>query len=82
MASQSLTSRLESLYRHLSEEGWHVHANTLALAMDQLEKKRRGRPPTNFDKRAYQRLYMADKRQAEKIGVSVREYRETVKNGR
>lgn len=44
--------------------------------------KKRGRPSTNFDKKAYQRQYMADKRQAEKIGVSVREYREAVKNGR
>lgn len=44
--------------------------------------KKRGRPSTNFDKKAYQRQYMADKRQAEKLGVSVREYRETVKNGR
>jgi hypothetical protein len=44
--------------------------------------KKRGRPSTNFDKKAYQRQYMADKRQAEKLGVSVREYRETFKNGR
>lgn len=44
--------------------------------------KKRGRPSTNFDKKAYQRQYMADKRQAAKLGVSVREYRETVKNGR
>ena len=45
-------------------------------------KIKRGRPSTNFDKKAYQRQYMADKRQAAKLGVSVREYRETVKNGR
>lgn len=37
--------------------------------------RKRGRPSTNFDKKAYQRQYMADKRKAEKIGVSVREYR-------
>lgn len=45
------------------------------------EKLKRGRPSTNFDKKAYQRQYMADKRQAAKLGVSVREYRETFKNG-
>lgn len=45
-------------------------------------KIKRGRPSTNFDKKAYQRQYMADKRHAEKLGVSVREYREMVKNGR
>ncbi len=37
--------------------------------------KKRGRPSTNFDKKAYQRQYMADKRQAAKLGVSVRDYR-------
>ncbi len=26
----ALKERLESLYRHLDEEGWHVHANTVA----------------------------------------------------
>lgn len=39
------------------------------------KSKKRGRPSTNFDKKAYQRQYMADKRQAEKLGVSVRDYR-------
>lgn len=39
------------------------------------KNKKRGRPSTNFDKKAYQRQYMADKRHAEKLGVSVRKYR-------
>ena len=55
---------------------WHV---IMEIADSQ---KKRGRPSTNFDKKAYQRQYMADKRQAAKLGVSVREYREAVKNGR
>lgn len=45
-------------------------------------KPKRGRPSTNFDKKSYQRQYMADNRQAAKLGVSVREYREARKNGR
>lgn len=46
------------------------------------ERKKRGRPSTNFDKKAYQRQYMADKRQAAKLGVSVREYRASEAKGR
>ena len=52
------------------------------MGKEKNSNKKRGRPSTNFDKKAYQRQYMADKRQAEKLGVSLREYRETVKNGR
>lgn len=54
------------------------------MALNQYKEKKRGRgrPSTNFNKKTYQRQYMADKRQADKLGVSVREYRDTVKNGR
>ena len=45
-------------------------------------KIKRGRPSTNFDKKAYQRQYMADKRQAAKLGVSVGEYRASEAKGR
>jgi len=60
--TQKLSTRLKSLYRHLDEEGWHVHANTVALAMDEVSKKGRGRPPTGFDKTAYMKDYMRKRR--------------------
>ena len=31
---ETLQKRLEGLYKHLTEEGWHVHANTAALALE------------------------------------------------
>lgn len=52
------------------------------MGQKQILKRKRGRPPTGFNKKEYQRLYMADKRQAEKLGVSVRELREARNNGR
>lgn len=40
MSPRPLISRLESLYRHLDEEGWYVHANTVALAIEALQPTR------------------------------------------
>lgn len=37
MSPQTLHERLESLYRNLEGEGWHVHANTVALALEAME---------------------------------------------
>ena len=37
-----LSGRLNSLYKHLSDEGWHVHANTVALLLDAIA----GQKPT------------------------------------
>jgi len=34
----SLEDRLNSLYRHLDEEGWHAHANTALLALENLRQ--------------------------------------------
>ena len=59
---QNLPKRLASLRRHLDEEGWHVHANTVALAMDEVVKRGRGRPSTGFDKTAYMKEYMRKRR--------------------
>ena len=42
LVPQTLLQRLESLYRHLDEEGWHVHANTVALAIERLERIEEG----------------------------------------
>lgn len=59
MASQPLKSRLESLYRHLGEEGWHVHANTAAIALDleeainSLLKNDGGKGSDAYDAREY-----------------------------
>lgn len=39
------------------------------------QKPKGGRPPTGFDKREYQRKFMADKRAATKLGISVKEFR-------
>lgn len=58
MSPQTLNERLDSLYRFLSNEGWHVHANTVALAIEEINKRPRGRPPTGFDKKAYDRERM------------------------
>lgn len=38
-------------------------------------KKGRGRPSTGFNKNEYQRLYMADQKQAKLAGMTVKEYR-------
>lgn len=39
MSPQTLQSRLESLYRYLDDEqGQHVHANTVALAIEEVGK--------------------------------------------
>lgn len=66
MSPQSLLSRLESLQRHLGEEGWHVHSNTVWLAMEELQKRRVGRPKSITDMKVYkaakQREYRARKR--------------------
>lgn len=62
--SDDLPKRLISLHRHLDEEGWYVHANTVALAMDEVSKKGRGRPATGFDKTAYMKEYMRKRRAA------------------
>jgi hypothetical protein len=35
-----LLKRLKSAYRHLDDEGWHVHANTIALAIEEINKVR------------------------------------------
>lgn len=35
-----LSGRLASLHKHLSDEGWHVHANTVALLLDANSKSR------------------------------------------
>jgi len=40
-----------------------------------LPKPKRGRPKTGFDKLAYNRQFMADKRAATKLGISVKEFR-------
>lgn len=42
-------------------------------------KKKRGRPRTGFDKKAYMKDYMADKRKANKLGITVKELREKEK---
>lgn len=34
MTPEELQDRLQSLYKHLSDEGWHVHANTVAIAIE------------------------------------------------
>lgn len=38
LTKQELMKRLESLYRHLSDEGWHVHANTVAETIEIISK--------------------------------------------
>ncbi len=38
-------------------------------------KPKRGRPKNGFDKLAYNRQFMADKRAATKLGISVKEFR-------
>ena len=35
---QTVKERLESLYKFLDEEGWHVRANTVALALEYIEE--------------------------------------------
>lgn len=55
MSPQTLLQRLESLQKHLNKEGWHVHSNTVWLAMEELSKRGRGRPPTGFNKKQYDR---------------------------
>ena len=40
MAHQDVLDRLENLYRKLDEEGWHVKANTVSLAADEIKKLR------------------------------------------
>jgi len=36
-AHHELNSRLEKLWQHLSDEGWHVHANTVSLCLDMID---------------------------------------------
>lgn len=42
-------------------------------------KPKMGRPATGFDKKEYQRLYMRDKTQADKAGLSVKAWRQKAK---
>ena len=45
-----LKRRLESLYKHLDEEGAHVHANTVAVVIEQIELDAlRPRWPERYD---------------------------------
>lgn len=39
-------------------------------------KQKVGRPSTGFDRNAYQRDYMADRRKAKPLGMTVKEYRD------
>lgn len=55
MSPQSLIDRLESAYRHLNEEGWYVHANTIALAIEALSLR-------TDEKAVKHRLYMREYR--------------------
>lgn len=51
-------------------------AGTQALPVDTtIPKQKRGRPPTGFDPKEYHRLYQRDKRAADKLGISVKEFR-------
>lgn len=34
---EQILERLERLYLKLDEEGWHVHANTVAVAIDEIK---------------------------------------------
>lgn len=36
--TEEILVRLESLYDKLDNEGWHVRANTVALAMDEIKR--------------------------------------------
>jgi len=40
-----------------------------------IPKQKRGRPPTGFDPKTYHREYQRDKRSADKLGISVKEFR-------
>lgn len=46
MASQYVLARLENLYRKLDEEGWHVNANTVALAIEEIKRLQGEAPAT------------------------------------
>jgi len=46
-----------------------------------IPKQKRGRPPTGFDPKEYHKLYQRDKRSADKLGISVKEYRSRKSNG-
>lgn len=50
-------------------------AGTQALHVESIQKSKRGRPKTGFDKLSYNRQFMADKRAASKLGLTVKEYR-------
>lgn len=39
--TEEILHRLEILYRKLSDEGFHVKANTVGLAIDEIERLRK-----------------------------------------
>lgn len=65
--NETLQRRFKRLYLHLDEEGLHVHASTVALAIEGTEKRGRGRPPTGFNKTAYMKEYMRKRRAAKTL---------------
>ncbi len=67
-SSQTKNNRLQ--------EDWHkVYYNGREPGENYPPKPKRGRPSNGFDKLAYNRQFMADKRSATKLGISVKEFR-------
>lgn len=68
--SEKLLTRLNSLYRHLTEEGWHVHANTVSLAIEYFGQEH---PPVFWYRKLDDGLYEGPYHASSDLGKQMRE---------